>query len=84
MSDRVGFAMPESIDQREFVIATYLFRTPPGTDIRHAAHELAEMQSTGTWVALERETQVDPRAPRRPGPGHLASARRRDRQRDRR
>ena len=58
MSDPFGFAMPESIDQREFVIATYLFRTPSGTDIRHAAHELAEMQSTGTWVALERETQA--------------------------
>jgi len=56
MSDPSGFALPESIDQREFVIATYSYRAPAGTDIRRAAHELAEMQSTGTWVALERET----------------------------
>jgi len=56
MTDRAGFAMPEGLDQREFVIATYAYRTPPGVDIDAAAHELAEMQSTGTWVALERET----------------------------
>ena len=56
MTDRAGFAMPEGLDQREFVIATYAYRTPPGVDIHEAAHALAEMQSTGTWVALERET----------------------------
>ena len=56
MTERAGFAMPESLDQREFVIATYAYRTPSGVDIHAAAHELAEMQSTGTWVTLERET----------------------------
>ena len=56
MTDRAQFAMPESLDQREFVIATYAYRTPPDLDIHKAAHELAEMQSTGTWVTLKRET----------------------------
>lgn len=58
MNDPIGFALPESIDQREFVIATYLYRTAPGVDIHEAARALAEMQSTGTWVALERETRA--------------------------
>jgi 2,3-diketo-5-methylthiopentyl-1-phosphate enolase len=58
MSDPRGFAMPESIDYGEFVIATYLYRTPSGVDIHRAAGALAELQSTGTWVALERETDV--------------------------
>jgi 2,3-diketo-5-methylthiopentyl-1-phosphate enolase len=58
MTDPTGFAMPESIDQREFVIATYLYRTEPGVDIHEAARALAEMQSTGTWVTLERETRT--------------------------
>jgi 2,3-diketo-5-methylthiopentyl-1-phosphate enolase len=58
MNDPTGFAMPESIDQREFVIATYLYRTAPGIDIHAAARALAEMQSTGTWVALEGETRT--------------------------
>lgn len=58
MNDRAGFAMPEGVDQREFVIATYAYRTPPGVDIREATEALAEMQSTGTWVALERETSA--------------------------
>jgi len=56
MKDAFGFAMPESLDYREFVIATYLYRTPPGVDIHRAAAALAEQQSTGTWVTLERET----------------------------
>lgn len=58
MSDPFGFAMPESIDYREFVIATYLYRTPVSVDIHRAARALAEMQSTGTWVTVELETQA--------------------------
>ncbi len=58
MSDPYGFAMPESIDQGEFVIATYLYRTAPGVAIHAAARALAEMQSTGTWVALAGETRA--------------------------
>jgi 2,3-diketo-5-methylthiopentyl-1-phosphate enolase len=58
VSDPYGFAMPESLDYAEFVIATYLYRTPSDVDIHRAAHALAEQQSTGTWVALERETQA--------------------------
>jgi 2,3-diketo-5-methylthiopentyl-1-phosphate enolase len=56
MNDPYAFAMPESIDASEFVIATYLYRTPSGVDIHRAAQAIAEMQSTGTWVALELET----------------------------
>jgi 2,3-diketo-5-methylthiopentyl-1-phosphate enolase len=56
MSDHVGFAMPESIDYHDFVVATYLYRTEARVDIHRAALALAELQSTGTWVALDRET----------------------------
>ena len=48
--------MPEAVDRGEFVIATYAYRTSPGVGIEEAAETIAEMQSTGTWVALERET----------------------------
>jgi 2,3-diketo-5-methylthiopentyl-1-phosphate enolase len=58
MSRPITFALPESIDEREFVVATYLYRTAPGVDIHAAARAIAEMQSTGTWVALERETRT--------------------------
>jgi 2,3-diketo-5-methylthiopentyl-1-phosphate enolase len=58
MTERDGFAMPEGLDPGDFVIATYAYRTPPGVDIHDAAHALAEMQSTGTWVELERETSA--------------------------
>jgi len=56
--DPFGFAMPESLDYREFVVATYLYRTVADVDIHRAASALAEQQSTGTWVALERETDA--------------------------
>jgi 2,3-diketo-5-methylthiopentyl-1-phosphate enolase len=56
MSDGNVFAMPEGLGPGEFVVATYAYRTPPGVDILASAHALAEMQSTGTWVTLERET----------------------------
>ncbi len=58
LNDQYGFALPESIDQRDFVIATYLYRTASGVDIHRAARALAELQSTGTWVTLGRETQA--------------------------
>ena len=58
MSDPHGFAMPESLDFADYVVATYLYRTPADVDIHRAARALAELQSTGTWVALERETQA--------------------------
>lgn len=53
-----GSAMPESLDHREFVVATYLYRIPAGEDIHRAAGAVAEMQSTGTWVALDLETEL--------------------------
>lgn len=58
MGDPSTFALPESVDQGRFVVATYLYRTAPGVDIHRAAADLAEMQSTGTWVALAGETQA--------------------------
>jgi 2,3-diketo-5-methylthiopentyl-1-phosphate enolase len=56
MPDPLGFAMPESIAYDDHLIATYLYRTDAREDIHRAALALAELQSTGTWVALERET----------------------------
>ncbi len=56
MTDRFGFAMPESIDLRDFVVATYLYRGDARVDIQRTARALADLQSTGTWVSLERET----------------------------
>jgi ribulose 1,5-bisphosphate carboxylase large subunit-like protein len=37
MADAPGSAMPESIDDRDYVIATYLYRASTGTDIHRAA-----------------------------------------------
>jgi 2,3-diketo-5-methylthiopentyl-1-phosphate enolase len=48
--------LTDDVGPGELVVATYAYRTPPGVDINQAAHELAEMQSTGTWVTLDRET----------------------------
>lgn len=56
MSDVTGFVLPESIDYGDFIVATYLKRTDSSSDIHREAATLAEMQSTGTWVALDRET----------------------------
>jgi 2,3-diketo-5-methylthiopentyl-1-phosphate enolase len=56
--DAYGFALPESLDHDEFVVATYLYRIAAGIDIDRAAAALAEQQSTGTWVTLERETEA--------------------------
>ena len=58
MSDRTLSALPEGLDPDEFVVATYLYRIAAGGDIHAAASAVAEMQSTGTWVALERETSA--------------------------
>jgi len=58
MNEPRGFAMPESIDDGDFVIATYLYRIAAGVDIQQAARAIAEMQSTGTWVTLEGETEA--------------------------
>ena len=56
MHDPIGFVLPESLDEG-FIIATYLYRARPDEDIHRAARSLAELQSTGTWVSLARETQ---------------------------
>jgi ribulose 1,5-bisphosphate carboxylase large subunit-like protein len=46
------------LDPERFVVATYRLRPAPGADVRRIATELAELQSTGTWVALARETDA--------------------------
>jgi 2,3-diketo-5-methylthiopentyl-1-phosphate enolase len=46
------------VEDRSLVTATYLYRVPSGVDIHEAAEAIAEMQSTGTWVTLERETDA--------------------------
>ncbi len=56
MSDQVDFVMPESIDFGDYVIATYLMGTGARVDIHRSALALAELQSTGTWVAVAGET----------------------------
>ncbi len=56
MYDPIGFALPESLDDDAFIIATYLYRGSSAEDIHQAAGTLAELQSTGTWVTLARET----------------------------
>ena len=58
MRDPIGFALPESVEFRDVVVATYLYRCDGQVDIHRAARALAEMQSTGTWVSLDRETPV--------------------------
>lgn len=40
------------------VVATYQVRAPAGTDIDRLAVSLAELQSSGTWVALATETDL--------------------------
>lgn len=42
----------------EPVIATYRVRAPADTDIDRLAASLAELQSSGTWVALASETDI--------------------------
>jgi 2,3-diketo-5-methylthiopentyl-1-phosphate enolase len=53
-----GFALPEALDPGDHIVATYWMRLAPGADIERAARGLAEMQSTGTWVALSGETEL--------------------------
>lgn len=56
MHDPIGFALPESLEDDRFIVATYLYRASWDTDIHRAALALAELQSTGTWVTLAAET----------------------------
>lgn len=51
-----GRVLPEGVDPDADVVATYWMRLPAGADIDRRVRALAEMQSTGTWVALAGET----------------------------
>jgi len=48
----------EAVDRTEFVVATYQYRAPAGTDIERLASSLAELQSSGAWVDLAGETDL--------------------------
>ncbi len=59
MRDAIGFAMPESIDFRDFVVATYLYRSDARADILTWQPARSPRSSPpGTWVALDRETHA--------------------------
>lgn len=49
-------ALPEGIDQGEYVLATYLVSFPAGIPVPKLAPALAIEQSTGTWVPVPGET----------------------------
>jgi 2,3-diketo-5-methylthiopentyl-1-phosphate enolase len=48
----------KGIDPTQFVVATYQYRAPAGTDIERLARSLAELQSSGAWVELAGETEL--------------------------
>ncbi len=52
MSDQVGFAIPESIAYAEHVVDVPAFARRAGRTSTGRRADLAELQSTGTWVAL--------------------------------
>jgi 2,3-diketo-5-methylthiopentyl-1-phosphate enolase len=52
-------SLPESVDPAAHVIATYAIRVRRGAAIDAVAHELAEIQSTGTWVSVGRAGPAD-------------------------
>jgi hypothetical protein len=51
MGDPSTFALPESIDQGRFVVATYLSRTAPGVDVR--GETLTDARATNRPSPLE-------------------------------
>ena len=50
--------MAAPVDATQFVVATYQYRAPAGTDIERLARSLAELQSSGAWVDLAGETDL--------------------------
>ena len=48
--------MGADLDEREFVIASYVYRAADGTDIEPVAESLAALQSSGAWTTLAGET----------------------------
>ncbi len=50
-------ALPEGIDDNEYVIATYYVCAPPRYNVYKIAPAIAVEQSTGTWVAVPGETE---------------------------
>lgn len=91
LTDPLAPRRPAGVEPDDVVVATYRCRAPAGADIAAIARDLAEMQSTGTWVALDRETEAvrerhagrvlaiggapDDEAPDDGSPGHEASRR---------
>jgi 2,3-diketo-5-methylthiopentyl-1-phosphate enolase len=54
--ESLPLALPEAIDDDEFVLATYLVQYPKRIDIHMLAPAIAIEQSTGTWVPVPGET----------------------------
>jgi 2,3-diketo-5-methylthiopentyl-1-phosphate enolase len=55
---RASVHLPESVDPTAHVMATYAIRVDAGADIDTVANDLAETQSSGTWVTVSREDRV--------------------------
>lgn len=49
--------LPDGFDRQEYIIATYFIEEKPDTDIIKFAETLAVDMSTGTWTAVEGETE---------------------------
>ena len=77
MNDPNGFAMPESIDQREFVIATYLYRTPRRRHPRGGPCPGRDAVDRDLGGARARDAS-DPGTPFGSRPGDLGGTRPRD------
>jgi 2,3-diketo-5-methylthiopentyl-1-phosphate enolase len=56
MFDPIGFALPESIEYDDCLVATYLYQTAAHVNIQKAVRSIAETQSVGTWVNLSKTT----------------------------
>lgn len=54
--ESLPFALPEGIDENEYVIGTYLVSYPKALPVPKLAPALAIEQSTGTWVPVPGET----------------------------
>jgi hypothetical protein len=52
MYDPLSFAIPESIDYKDHLVATYLYEAEAGIDALQAARSIVETQSAGTWVSV--------------------------------
>jgi len=57
MFNRSLHFLPDGFDREDYIIATYFIEEKPGIDIIRFAETLAVDMSTGTWTAVEGETE---------------------------